>query len=297
MAITERNIQQIGKSFLITLPKQWATAFNLKKGSKLKIMTSEQGNLLISPEFIEKKASRETEMVFDSYFKRKFYREYLEGNDRITIILKNGAEKDRKEIRSFLKNFMNIQIIDESESKIVLKCFKIEELSIEECLKRMYFLSLNLFEDIGREKSGIQEIRDIMTRFYYMLVMQTRRFLSEGKFTKENQIPIIRALDFRMAAEKVQRVGAIISGMEGMDKELLGLFGKARKNYSDSVLYFIGNDYGKAIVLWKEIKDERVAAEKLCARFFREKNIRMYKKTQDILEILRYAKEISMLIR
>ena len=209
MEITERSVQEIGRSLLVSLPKGWTKALKVKKGSKIKLLVTEQGQLCIAPEFAREEKKKESTLIFDEYFQRRFFREYFNGNEKITIVLKKRiTESDRKTIYSFLKRFMNAQVVEESASRIVVKCFAIEELSIEECVKRMYFLSLNMFDEFlaANEKVKMQELRDTLTRFYYILIMQVRRYLSEGKFTKSNQIPLIRALDFRMVAEKIQRI-------------------------------------------------------------------------------------------
>jgi len=286
--ITERNVQQIGKSLLITLPKQWARTFNIKKGQKLKLLTSEQGNLMIAPEFVEKLERKETSIEFDQYFHRKFFREYFEGNDKITIDFKPNENK--KDLYEFLKRFMNVQVIEETEKRLVVRCFKIEDLSIEECMKRMYYLSIGLFDE--NKVSDIKEIRDTMTRFYYMLVMQVRRFLSEGKFTKENQISLIRALDFRMVAEKIQRVTLKLIELKEPSDDLE----KIKELYSKSILLFLASDYEKAIPLWKEIRDEMNKLEKIKDKQLKG-TVQTYNKTLILYEILNYAKEISMLIR
>lgn len=284
MKIIERNLQGIGQSLLVSLPKEWTRNLKLKKGSKIKMMISEQGLLTIAPEFTTETRKKEADIIFDENFRRKFLREYFEGNEKITIRQKKS---DRDEIYSFLKRFMNVQIIEESEEKIVLKSFKIEDLSIEECLKRMYHLSINMLEEAGQKKS-LDEMRDSMTRFYYMLVMQIRRFLEEGKFTKENQISLIRALDCRMVAEKMQRVSEIADSIEKTEiKEII-------EYYSKSVLCFIDNNYQKALELWREQKNLQKKYKKNISE---SKNIKEYKKNEDLSQILRLSKEISMLVR
>ena len=124
MQIIERNLQEIGKSLLVTLPKPWTTGLKLKKGSTIKMVVSEQGSLLISPEFTKEEIVRESTISFDQDFRRRFFREYFNGNEKISIIIKDINEANRKEVYSFLKRFMNAQIIEETASKLVVKCFR-----------------------------------------------------------------------------------------------------------------------------------------------------------------------------
>jgi phosphate uptake regulator len=279
MKVTERNVQEIGKSFLVTLPKSWAKTLKIKKGSKLKMLVSESGSLSIAPEFVQKEKPKEVIISYDEHFNRRFFREYFGGNEKIIIkFIKKITENQRKKLYAFLKRFMNTQIIEETESKVIIKCFTINELSMDECLKRMYFLSLNLIDEIIGKNDGfkVKEIRDTMTRFYYMLIMQVRRFLSEGKFVSDKQIPIIRAMDLRMVAEKIQRLAEIIEHLDR--KENIGLI---KDYYSKSFSYFINNDFEKALPLWQKAKS------------LQEKT----KKDANLMQLLRYSKEISMLVR
>ncbi len=293
MKVIERNLQEIGKSLFISLPKEWTKLLKLHKGSSVKIIISDQGTLAIAPEFTKQEKKKESEINYDEQFKRKFFREYFEGNDKITIVIKNKLnDKDKKELYSFFKMFMNIQIIEEDPSKIVLKSFKIEDLSIEECFKRMYFLSINIIDEIGKNnKTAIKEMRDTMTRFYYMLVIQVRRFLDEGKYSKENQISLIRALDFRMAAEKVQRVAEISESIKNIKEEDIVKLGNIVKDYySKATLCFINSNFEKALALWSEEKIIKNKASKIKSQAEKES-------LESIVKISRYAKEITMLVR
>lgn len=281
MKIIERNLQQIGQSFLISLPKDWTKVFKLHKGSKMKLIISEQGNLSIAPEFIQEQKRSEIAIPFDRYFKGRFFRAYFQGNEKITFLWrKENKQIERKELYEFLKLFMNVQIIEESTNKIVIKCFHIDELSIEECLKRMYFLSLTLFEEIGsgRDKDKVKEIRYTMIRFYYLLIMQIRRYLAEGKFIENNQISLLKAMDYRMVAEKIHRLGEIlIQTTRGVNKSEL----EKVKNYYNKVFncYLNDNFENSASLLFEMGKLEKEIQE------------------NNLAIILRYVKEICRLTR
>ncbi len=300
MELTERSVQEIGKSLLVSLPKKWTKIVNIRKGSKIKMLVSDQGHLSIAPEFAREEKRKEATLSFDEHFQRRFFREYFGGSEKITILLqKEIAENERKDIYAFLKMFMNVQIIEESALKIVAKCFTIDELSIEECLKRMYFLSLNMMDELlsTNDKMKLQEMRDTMTRFYYMLVMQVRWYLAEGKFTKENQIPLIRALDFRMVAEKIQRVGELLVSIDYVHQNMIPLCKAAKSYYAQAVQLFINNEYEKALRLWAEGKSETKKFKTLKVKSAKTKEIGDYQRITTMMEVLRHAREISMFVR
>lgn len=281
MKIVERNLQQIGQSLLVSLPKEWTRTFKLKKHDSIRMIVSEQGNLIIAPEFVKQEENKEATIIFDGNFRRRFFREYFHGNEKIIIEFREKiSERERKDVYEFLQKFMNLQIIEETKEKVVVKCFRIEELSMEECLKRMHFLSLNMIDEVieGKSKTKMQEMRDTMTRFYYMLVMQIRIFLDEGKFTRENQISLLKAVDMRMVAEKIQRIGEIV---ENMNEKNINLLKEIESYYDKSFNYFMKSDFEKSLLLWSEGN----SLGKKCG------------KNHELGQIARFGKEISMLVR
>lgn len=271
MKVIERSVQEIGKSLLVTLPKQWATQVGVKKGTILKLLLSDQGALNIMPEHVAAEQFREVTYEYDEHSKRRFFREYFEGNEKITILLKKITEAERKELYIFLKRFMNLQIIEETDEKIVVKIFKIDELTMRECMDRMHYLSLNLLQN-DEDGATTRELRDTMTRFYYMLVMQVRRFLSEGKFASAKHVTLIKSMDFRMVAEKMQRIAQIAIKHQNIEPAAIDYYKRAFQ-------YFRNNEFEKALPLWDE-------GNKLL-------------KTHEgpSADIIVYAQEIGMLVR
>ena len=189
-----------------------------------------------------------------------------------------------------------MQIVEELPTKIVVKCFKIDELSIEECLKRMHFLSLNMIDNVlENQNSSLTELEETATKFYYLLVMQVRRFLEEGKFTKENQIPLIRVLDARMVAERVKRIINLVALIQPLEKKELLLFLKEiRHFYQQSFQFFIGNIFEKALALYPE-KDQLLTKYHSFQQNI--KSITLQMQYHHLTRMLVYSTEISMLIR
>jgi phosphate uptake regulator len=301
MKIIERNLQEIGKSLLVSLPKSWTRTFGLKKGSKIKIMTSEQGFLSIAPEFTIQEKPKETTIEHDEFFNRRFFRDYFHGNEKITIMFpKNLGKNERKKVYDFLKRFISVQIVEETQDRIIVKSFKIEELSIEECLKRLYHLSFGMLEELASSNNSImlKEMRDNMTRFYYLLVMQIRRFFKEGKFTQENQIPILKSLDFRMVAEKMQRIAEICENFGKIkDKDVINIIKDLKEHYSKSFFYFLDSLFNKGPEVWKKSKDLEVSINRLQKKAEKSKDLALNNQARNLMQIFRYSKEISGLIR
>ena len=302
MKIIERNVQEIGASLLITLPKGWTQALKVKKGSKLKIIVTENGALSIAPEFVHEPKKTEVTIQYDENFRRKFFKEYFSQNEKISIKSKEKfTQKEKKDIYGFLTRFMNVQVIEETTESLAVKSFRIQELSMEECLKRMHLLSLNMLDEVLQtdKRTHTEEIRTTMTRFYYMLIMQIRRFLTEGTFTSENQsISLIKAMDVRMVAEKVQRIGEILATFEKpKEKEVVVLMREIGPYYEKACTYFLTDDVERALPLWNEGNKLQQQCTKLKKSAKQKKDSLLYDQSAGISQIIRLAKEISMLVR
>jgi len=302
MRIIERKVQEIGKSLLITLPKDWATILNIIKGTKLKLLISDNAELTITPEFVVNAEKQSKSIInYDKDFIRRFFREYFQPSDEIIINIKDKiSESERKELYLFLKRFMNAQIMEETKTKIKVKCFKIEDLTMNECLQRMHYLSLNIYHEKieDNNQSKIEELTKNMTRFYYMLVMQIRRFLSEGKYIKDKSITLVRSMDIRMVAEKMQRITQNIVQLDNNAEEpIQDILNQLIEYYKKAFSYFFNNEFEKSVKLWSESKTISNKIKIIENNSKKNKNFNLYKQTTHVHSILRYAKEISMLLR
>jgi len=300
MSTTERKLQEISGSFLVSVPKSWARSFHLKKGSKVELATAKNGILSISPRQSKEKTKDKAVIVYDKYFIRNFFRQYFLGFENIVIKFNKKGKQDQIKVYSVLKKFMNVQVLEETEDKIQVKCFKIDELSIRECLNRMHFLLLNTIDELLAEndKVVLKEITANLTRFYYMLVMQVRRFLDEGKFTDQNQISLLHALDCRMVAEKIERVSDLVINFSNIkDKEVKSLLENVRKHYSNSYQRFYNHEYDKAIRLTDDEAPLLVDVEKLTKKFERINSVAKYRQVNDLSLIIKYSRNIAMLTR
>ncbi len=301
MKVFERKIQSISGSLLVSLPKTWADSFSLKKGSILRFAINPQGIMVVSPEIVKPEDKKETVIEYDERFVRKFFREYLAGYQKIIIKFHSKAKKeDKRLIYGFLKKFMNVQIIEESEDRIVLKCFRIEELSIEECLNRMFYLTLSMAEEwkSGNDKHKMKEMELTVKRFYYMLVMQIRRFIGEGKYADRNQIGLVRAMDCRLVGANIERISEFILKADSIkDKDIKSLSEEFIEFYKKAFSFFINNNYQKSLDVWGEEKKLEEKYGFVFDRVKKSKDVIGYDQANNIFYMVKLSKQISMLIR
>ncbi|MBT3297859.1 hypothetical protein HN385_02965 [archaeon] len=300
MKITERKLQEISGSLLITLPRDWTKSFKLKKGSKLKIQNAKNGTLTISPYDIHEEKKDKVIINYDKYFIRNFFRQYFLGYENIVVKFEAKDRVKKLEVYFVLKKFMNAQVIEEKEDKVLVKCFKIDELSIKECLNRMFFLSMNAMDELleDNNKEILKEIDENVTKFYYMLVMQVRRYIDEGKFTEHNEISLLHALDCRMVAEKIKRTSELIRDFPKIsDNKMSKFLSEVKIHYHNSYMYFYNHKFDKAIQLIEPETKLRLNILHFIETANKKKNLTLFEQARDLDFIIGYSRNISMLTR
>ena len=115
---TERKLQEISGSLLISLPKEWANSFHLHKGSKVKIITAKNGLITLSPLVVAEEKKEDAVILYDKYFLRNFFRQYFLGHEKIIVKFPVKNQDDRLRVYAHLKRFMNVQVIEEKEDQI-----------------------------------------------------------------------------------------------------------------------------------------------------------------------------------
>lgn len=252
----ERKLQEISKSLLLTLPSEWIKQFKLKKGSTVEVAVADDGSLRIAPVLKEQHVVKRAVIDYDSALLRRFFRAYLAGNEFITIMLnKDFKASDKKALLDFIhKNLMNVEVVEETKDKIVVQNFKLENITINSCFKRMYFIVKGMYDDLlAGDKSDIKEKDKSVAKFYYMLVRLVRQSMEQSRFLMEQDLEPIEIVDYRLAAEKIERIGDLLKDLSDLKhaKDVEN-YGKDVKKYMDeTVLAFLSKDFDKAVQLWK----------------------------------------------
>ena len=144
----------------------------------------------------------------------------------------------------------------------------------------------------------LEEIEISLTKFYYMLVMQVRRFIDEGKFTEQNQISLLYALDCRMVAEKIKRMGEVIQTMKAIkNKNIQKSLEDILAFYKNCFWGFYNRNYDTSLNLFKDFKIISESLTKLETNFGKEKKIEELQQIYSLKQFLDHGKSIMMLTR
>jgi len=115
------------------------------------------------------------------------------------------------------KNLIGSEIVEETENKIVIyDLLNPGEFTIEKGLKRIYALVSGMLKDMiaaFNVKSRDEILSDIVARdeevdrVYLLILKQFIRRLKAGWISKEDQLNLVEAFHYRLAADNLERIG------------------------------------------------------------------------------------------
>ncbi len=217
-----RRLQRIGSSTLVTLPKEWVDANNLKKNTAVEIETGQNTlSITLNPE------TRPTKDVVISYPLPKdenivadLTGAYLLGYDMIKIKSKSTIPiKDRDNIRNSLRRLVGIEIVEEDASTIQMQfLLDATTLNPQKILKQISTIVLGMYNDVmssltSSDRSNLQTLPsrdDEVNRQYFLLVRLIRSTMIDKRLANAFNLENIDVLDYRISANLLEAVGDTI---------------------------------------------------------------------------------------
>lgn len=220
-----RRVQQIGSSFLVSLPSGWVKKNNLKKGNMVLIEINNDNTLSMFPSDLTDKEPKEVTIAYspisvDSVV-NQIYGTYLLGYNIIRI---KGSEQIRFDHRDRIKYAMRklagLEIIEEDSANIICQ-FLLDPgtLDIEKILRRMSTIIAGMYKDtidlLGKSseynirKSIISRDGEV-DRQYFLLVRLIRSAMLDQQLAAKLNLSNIDILDYRVAANHLENAGDYI---------------------------------------------------------------------------------------
>ncbi len=246
--------EEKGGSFLIILPKKWVARQNLKKGDPVVVTEREDGCLIIDPRYSKTGETRSTSIPIESNLRWSITSKYLLGFDEIRIISKSAlTNEQRNELKKIIKRFVALEITDETENEIVIRCLvDPSTLPVDKAMKRMNLIASRMFQDaLDAYFGGRRDLADTVIdrdeevdRLFFLIVRELRSAIQYPSMSETMGINPVAALDFRLAAQYIERIADlavdIASKTEGsisekIAKKLSPLVEKIKRMHSESV--------------------------------------------------------------
>ena len=222
----QRKLQVTGGStYILSLPKEWVTRNQLKKGSLMVLCEEDDGSLSIISSKLEMKEKKDEALIHVSSndnpdaVMRKAISAYLFGYN-ILHMRAQGQQPLAAGLRNYLKNFarnylVGTEIVIDSPTDLTLQILlNYSELSVESALRRMAIIAASMHKegvgclvnlDYSAAKSVIDTDREV-NRFSLYILRLLKLAVSNPRIVKEIGLDNPQeCLGYRLIAKSVER--------------------------------------------------------------------------------------------
>jgi phosphate uptake regulator len=251
-----RKLQKISETLFISLPKSWITKFQLSKSSTVAIDIRSDGCLVINPKLKETESYEFEEILLEATksIPRDIVKHSIMGIDKIVIVSDKKIEsKILEDIHFFVDRLPNTSIFEESPQRIEIRTFKIENIPTYQIIKKLLYLTEDMFEDV-RDNNNKRLLKNFseMRGFYYTLVRYIRKYLRTGIFLSEDKdLTPLEAMDLRMFCQKIERIGEVLINLQ-INEKVLEFFNIIETYYKEVMDAYLKKNYESAYILWNK---------------------------------------------
>jgi phosphate uptake regulator len=222
----QRKLQVTGGStFILSLPKDWATKNELKRGSSMRVREEEDGSLSIAPSSFPKKEKQDeafirvTQNDNPDAIMRTAISAYLSGYNLLHI-RSQGQKALSSKLRNHLKNFarnylVGTEIVIDTPAELTLQVLlNYPELTVQNALSRMSIIASSMHKeailalkklDYSSAKAVVETDREV-NRFGLYIVRLLKLAVSNQRIVKEIGLSNQReCLSYRLIAKAVER--------------------------------------------------------------------------------------------
>ena len=212
-----RKVQRTGKStFVVSLPKSWATKNSVSSGSMLFISQNQNGDLMLTTDRSE--MNLKTEINIGDKVGEPLFRDiigcYLAGYRTIEVTSPQFSPVQKSDLRKIVTKLIGPEILEETINKVVIQDFLSSgELQFDQALKRMMNLVKAMVHDsISSLQGNNKELAlDVMQRdndvdrLNFLIARQFAELLRSGSMKKEI-FDSITAFSYMQAASYLERI-------------------------------------------------------------------------------------------
>jgi phosphate uptake regulator len=211
-----------GASFVVTLPKDWAEAQNIRKNDPVGLVAQPDGTLLITKKITEDPIQRvkdiDTTAITDPAFLfRMLIGAYITGFTVIRITTKvRFPPFVRTVVRDFTQMTIGQEVVEETETSITIKdLLNPAEMPYDNTLKRMYVIIKTMHEDAitALETHNRSLAMDVIKRdtdadrLNWLIARQTTMILQNASLSRKMGISPNMATNYYMLSRIIERVG------------------------------------------------------------------------------------------
>jgi phosphate uptake regulator len=222
----QRKLQVTGGStFILSLPKDWATKNELKRGSSMIVREEEDGSLSISPASFPKKEKQDEAFIKvgvtdnPDAIMRTAISAYLNGSNLLRIRAQGQrvlSSKLRNHLKHFARHYLvGTEIVIDTPTELTLQVLlNYPELTVQNALSRMAIIGSSMHKeallslrklDYSSAKAVIETDREV-NRFGLYIVRLLKLAVSNQRIVKEIGLGYQKeCLGYRLIAKAVER--------------------------------------------------------------------------------------------
>lgn len=211
-----------GASFVVTLPKDWAEAQNIKKNDPVGLTVQPDGTLLITKRITEEPLQRTKEIdciniTEPAFLFRMLIGTYITGFNVIRLTTKQRfAPFVRKVVRDFTQMTIGQEVVEETQTVIVIKdLLNPSEMPFDNTIKRMFVIVKNMHEDAitALETHNKTLATDVINRdmdadrLNWLIARQTNMMMQNASLSRKMRLSPGLAMNYLMLSRIIERVG------------------------------------------------------------------------------------------
>jgi len=214
----QRSVQVTGgTTFFVTLPKRWATDVGIQAQTKVTLVPTDSGGLLLIPE--RASSGNTCEIALGEWdferMQRELFARYIMGYDVIRVTGSPVGPEKRRMIRAIAQSLVGLEILDEAQDRVVLSSvLKTTDFPAHRSLERVYDMTRSMLSDgvdafvrcdalLARdvvERDADVDRLVLLVERQFSLKLRDRLLEDEGELTK------IQFLYYYAAAKQLERV-------------------------------------------------------------------------------------------
>lgn len=250
-------------SHTISLPSDWVSKNNLKKGDLLYIKEKNNDIVIQLSERSHPSELKEVTLNIDdkdlTLLRRETISAYINNYQQFIFIGKSLNQR-LEDIRGILNNFLALEIVEQTDTRLVAKDFlNLEEFSIPNTLRRMDMLTRSMLSDC-RSKANSQSLqyRDFeIDRLFFLMSRLIRSHMQKPFSDMSN----VQAMSIWWLAKNFESVGDQAKNLaEDFSKDVKPLFDKIHGYYIECSKSYFKKDKKLA----NELIDQRLDLLKAC---------------------------------
>ncbi len=279
-----RKVQRTGKStFIVSLPKAWATKNGIQSGSIIYINQGDNGSLTLTTDRSERdlRAKLDIGNKQGEHLVRDIIGCYVGGYRTIEVTSGHMSPAQKKDLRQIVNKLIGPEILEETINKVVIQdLLSSEELQSERALKRIKTVVKTMIEDSlssllnNNEELAMDVIQrdNDVDRLNLLISRQFTEILRSGSVKKDTLNPIT-AFNYMQAASNLERIADHCHKIAEIAKQCKCILPEDLKEelshmetilcglIDDSLSYLLQTNSDKANELIDEIRENQRRAE------------------------------------